>query len=179
MRLAMLVGALALLATQAGAAPRWIGSWGASPAPPVITAPPGLDPRRLTPAFDNQTVVQVVRLSAGGQRLRLRLSNEYGPKPLAIGAARVALVGADGAVVPGSERTVTFAGMAAATLPPGAPLLSDAVALKTAPLARLRVSLYLPGQTGPCTCHASGQEFVVVVPGDATAAPTPPATGPA
>jgi lysophospholipase L1-like esterase len=145
-----------------------------------MAAPAGGDPRRATPSFNNQTVVQIVRLSAGGQRLRLRLTNEYGAHVLDIGAARVALVGPDGAILPGSDRPVRFSGARTAAIPPGAPLLSDSVALPTAPLARLRVSLFLPGDTGGCTCHMAGQELVQVSPaGDFTERALPPATGPA
>ena len=171
-----LITALTLVASQAeAAAARWVGSWGASPAPPMSGAGP-----RATPTFNNQTLVQVVRLSAGGGRLRLRLTNEYGARPLAIGAARVALVGADGAILPGSDRPVSFSGGGTATLPPGAPLVSDPVALPTKALARLRVSLFLPGDTGGCTCHMSGSELVQISPpGDFTDKPLPPATGPA
>src|SRR4051794_27977642 len=155
MRLMVLACAVALMASNVQAAPaRWIGSWAASPAPPM--AAPASNPARGTPTFSNQTLAQVVRLTAGGQRLRVRFTNEYGAKPLAIGAARVALVGADGAVVPGSDRAVSFDGGAGATLPPGGPLLSDPVALPTKALARLRVSLYLPGDTNGCTCHMGG-----------------------
>jgi lysophospholipase L1-like esterase len=180
MRLLALVCALALTASHAdAAAARWLGSWGASPAPPMA-APPGGDPRRATPSFNNQTVVQIVRLSAGGRRLRLRLTNEYGPHALDIGAARVALVGPDGEVLPGSDRPVTFSGAKTATIPAGAPLISDPVALPTATLARLRVSLFLPGDTGGCTCHMAGQELVQVSPpGDFTERPLPTAPGPA
>ena len=176
MRLLTIVCALSLLSSQAEAAgARWLGSWGASPAPPM----PGAGPR-ATPTFNNQTLVQVVRLSAGGGRLRLRLTNEYGATPLAIGAARVALVGSDGAILPGSDLAVRFSGIVTATLPPGAPLVSDPVALPTKTLARLRVSLYLPRDTGGCTCHMSGSELVQVSPpGDFTEKPLPPATGPA
>jgi lysophospholipase L1-like esterase len=174
MRLAIFACALALVASAVQAAPEhWIGSWAASPALPMA-APPS-NPARGTPTFNNQTITQVVRLSAGGQRLRVRLSNEYGSKPLQIGAARVALLGADGAVVTGSERTVTFSGAAAALIPPGAPMLSDAVALPTKPLARLRISLYLPTDTNGCTCHMTGMDLVSVAPGNVTQAP--PAAG--
>jgi lysophospholipase L1-like esterase len=168
MRLLAIVCALALTASHVEAAgARWLGSWGASPAPPMAAGAfggrvPG------TPTFNNQTIVQVVRLSAGGQRLRLRLTNEYGPKALEIGAARVALVGPDGAILPGSDRAVTFSRLASATIPSGAPLISDPVALPTKTMARLRVSLFLPGDTNGCTCHMSGQEPVQVFPGDAT-----------
>lgn len=178
MRLSALICVLALMASQAQAAGgRWIGSWGASPAPPM--AAPANNPARGTPTFNNQTVVQVVRLSAGGQRLRLRLSNEYGTHPLAVGAVRVALVGGDGAAIAGSERAVSFSGAAAAVLPPGAPLISDPVALPTRALARLRVSLFLPQDTNGCTCHMSGSELVQVLPGDATGQPIGKLAGPA
>jgi lysophospholipase L1-like esterase len=176
MRLMALVCALALAACGAEAAPaRWVGSWGASPAPPMA-ATATTNPRLpTTPSFDNQTVVQVVRLSAGGERLRLRLSNEYGAKPLAIGAVRVALLGPDGAAVAGAERTVTFSGARTAAIPAGAPMVSDPVALPTKALARLRVSLFLPADTGLCTCHMSGLEAVALAPGDATAGKGPAA----
>jgi len=175
MKLLGLACALALAATSAAAAApaRWIGSWAASPAPPMA-APPN-NPGRGTPTFNNQTLVQTVRLSAGGKRLRVRLSNEYGPEALAIGAARVALVGPDGGVVAGSERSLAFSGRPSATLPAGAPLLSDPVDLPTLPLAKLQVRLFLPADTHGCTCHMTGVEPVDVLPGDATAkAPPPP-----
>ena len=167
MRLIVLACVAALIATGAQAATtRWIGSWGASPAMPM--AAPANAPARGTPTFNNQTVVQVVRLSAGGARLRLRLSNEYGTHALAIGAVRIALVGDDGAMVAGSDRAVSFGGAATASLPPGAPLISDPVALPTKALAKLRVSLFLPTDTNGCTCHMSGSELAQVLPGDAT-----------
>jgi lysophospholipase L1-like esterase len=176
MRLSVLVCALALAASHAQAAgAKWIGSWAASPAMP-ITAPAN-NQARGTATFNNQTITQVVRLSAGGPRLRIRLSNEYGPKPLQIGAVRVALLGADGAVVAGSERTVSFSGAATALIPAGAPMLSDAVALPTKPLARLRVSLYLPADTNGCTCHMTGMDLISIAPGDVTGAPPAPAKG--
>jgi len=180
MRLLGLACALTLAATPVWAAPaRWIGSWAAPPAPTM--AAPANNPGRGTPTFSNVTLVQFLRLSAGGQRLRLRLSNEYGTQPLAIGAARVALVGASGAVIAGSDRAVSFDGGKAASLPPGAPLISDPVALATPPRARLRVSLFLPADTHGCSCHMLGVERVQLSPpGDWTEKPLPaPANPPA
>ncbi|MBS0360994.1 MAG: SGNH/GDSL hydrolase family protein [Proteobacteria bacterium] len=170
---AITVGASGLAA--AAAPSHWVGSWGASPAMPM--AAPANNPARGTASFNNQTVTQVIRLSAGGTRLRIRLSNEYGTKPLEVGVARVALLTADGAVVAGSERTVTFSGAGAATIPAGAPMLSDPVALATKPLARLRVSLFFPTDTNGCTCHMTGMDLISVAPGDVTAKPPPAAKG--
>ncbi|MBN1240940.1 MAG: SGNH/GDSL hydrolase family protein [Gammaproteobacteria bacterium] len=160
------------LTASAAIAADWVGTWGASPLPPSEAA----GPMPGTPAFSNQTVRQVVRISAGGEQLRLRLTNEYGDRPVEIGAARIALVADDGGLLPGSEREITFAGDPGAVLPAGAPLLSDPVAVEVEDLARVSISLYFPGDTGPCTCHATGLETAFVsAPGDHTSGTFEPA----
>lgn len=164
--------AAVLLAAPAEAATAWRGSWGASPAQPMTAANPRLPPTFASPTIAGQTVVQHVRLSAAGQRLRIRLSNEFGQKALAVGRVRVALEDARGQVVAGTEREVTFAGDRAATIPAQAPLVSDPVALATPALAKLRISLYFPDEAGPCTCHADGRaEAELSPPGDFTDKP--------
>jgi lysophospholipase L1-like esterase len=155
--------ALPLVAFAQNAA--WVGSWGASPLPPSAATPRF----PATPSFANQTIRQIVRLSAGGDRLRLRLTNEFGTQPLRVGAARVALADGTGKLVAGTEKVVTFGGKASATIAAGAPLVSDPVDLKVAELASLSVSLYFPDDTGQCTCHQVGlQEAYVSAPGDFT-----------
>lgn len=166
----VLVAALAsatALAASAGTA-HWIGSWGASPEPPTRAFGnfPG------APSFSNQTIREVVRLSAAGERLRIRFTNEYGTAPLHIGAVSVALATPAGAVEAATEHRVTFAGQPDAWIPAGAPYLSDPIDLPVKPLATVSISIYLPGSTGPCTCHATGDETAYVSgPGDFTGKP--------
>ncbi len=160
MNIRPILSAVLLFATFAAQAQeaKWVGSWGASPLPPS----PAAGPFPATPSFDDQTVRQLVRLSVGGERVRLRLTNEYGTKPLLVGAARVAL--ADGAdkVKQGTEHAVTFDGRPTAIIPAGAPLLSDPIDLKVSDLATLSVSVYFQGETGACTCHATGMQDAYV-----------------
>jgi lysophospholipase L1-like esterase len=154
---------LLMVGTVARADPVWVGSWAASPLPPRQAA--GRFP--ATPSFDHQTIRQVVRLSAGGERVRLRLTNEYGGTSLRVGAARVALADADGKIMPGTEHAVTFGGRPEATVAAGAPLLSDPVALEVDDLDSLSISLYFPDDTGQCTCHQVGMQTAFVSePGD-------------
>jgi len=56
-------------------------------------------PSGLPFQFNRQTVRQVARLSIGGSRLRVVISNEGGTTPLYIGAARVARHGGGSAIV--------------------------------------------------------------------------------
>jgi len=152
-RLAMLgTLAAAVLAAFPATAADWITSWAASPLPSA-----GGSPRAPAPlSLDNQTIRQVLRLSAGGKRLRIRLSNEYGGKPLKLGAATIALVNKDGSVDAKSLHKLTFAGQSEVLIPAGAPLLSDPVDLPVGKFADVSLSLYFPEDTGPCTCHQWG-----------------------
>jgi lysophospholipase L1-like esterase len=160
---------LALCSTSE--ASEWVQTWGAAPLPPT----PALGPFPATPSFNNQTVRQTVRISAGGQQVRLRLTNEYGTKPLRIGAARIALSDEKGAIQPGTVRRVLFAGESSVSIPPGAPFLSDPVDLPVKALSSLSISLYLPEDTGQCTCHQTGlQNAFVSDTGDFTDKPFEP-----
>jgi lysophospholipase L1-like esterase len=98
----------------------------------------------------------IVRASIGGQSVRIRLSNAFGGASLTVGAAHVALRGAESAIRPGTDRVLTFSGRPSAILYAGQALVSDSVSLNVAPLSDLAVSLYLPGDTGPPTSHTFG-----------------------
>jgi lysophospholipase L1-like esterase len=141
----------------------WISTWTASP-----QAPRGVVPT----SFSNRTVRQIVHVSVGGNKVRLRLSNEFGAKPVLIGAASVALAGGNSDIVSGSLRPLTFGGSKSVILPPGAPALSDPVELNIAALSDIAVSLYLPATTDLATVHNTGlQTAYVSATGDFTATP--------
>jgi lysophospholipase L1-like esterase len=162
MRTMRLLAATLALATTASpaAAQHWTRSWSASPMP-VRSGP---DQQAL--ALHDQTLRQVVRLSAGGTRLRLRLSNEFSPLDTNIGAVHVALVDAAGNVVPGSDRVVRFGGQTALFIPAAAPMLSDPIDLPAAPLSRLQVSIHFSGDVPRPTIHERPEASLWVAPGD-------------
>src|SRR3954470_12039106 len=160
--LAIVIAALGVHATrsalaQTTLAQNWVGTWTASPQPP----------RGVMPAsFSNQTVRQIVRVSIGGSKVRIRLSNEFGSKPVVIGAASVGQVGK----LAGSLRPLTFGGAKRVTLLPGAPALSNPVELNVAPLSDLAINLYLPAATELATVHQVGLQMAdVSAPGYFTA----------
>ncbi len=141
---------------------RWIASWGSAPAGPA--------PASELLSLDNQTVRLIVQTTTGGNQVRVRLSNEFGSVPLRIGAAHIALRASGAAIVAGSDRTLTFSGRPFVTIPPGAPALSDPVALTVPALSDLAVSLHLPAPTQASTVHAFAfQTNYVSGPGNFTA----------
>ncbi|MES2759463.1 MAG: SGNH/GDSL hydrolase family protein [Pseudomonadota bacterium] len=133
----------------------WVGTFGKAPAGP----PQDVDTQVLT----NQTVRLVAHTSVGGNRVRIRLSNEMGATALQIGAASVALRQGSGyQIVAGSNRVLTFGGVASITIPPGAPALSDPVDLPFAALADLAVSVHLPASTRLTTVHPNALQTVYI-----------------
>ena len=149
-------------ATTHPARTTWVGSWASVP----TTVPPASDT-----VFSDQTIRQTVHLSIGGDRLRVRFSNEFGTAPLVIGAAHVGRAAGtepSRSVAPGSDRRLTFAGHGSATVPAGAPLLSDPIRLAVPAGADLVVSLYLPRPTKATTTHAFAFQDNVVAAGNVT-----------
>ena len=111
---------------------------------------------------NNQTLRQIVHVTLGGDRIRLVLSNAFGTEPLMVGAAGVALRQKDAVIAAGSSRPVTFDGRRAVSIPPGAVMLSDAVALPVPALTDLVVDIHIPGDTGagtsPLTTHGNARQ---------------------
>lgn len=144
------------------------------PSPPRLIDNPGHVPIDTGVAdLVNTTIRQVVRVSAAGTAVRLRLSNEGGVDPLAIGAMHVGIAGPDGSVLPGTDRVVTFAGLTGTNIPAGAPLLSDPIALPVRALDTLAVSLYAPGRL-PVRNVRSLWQYVAGPSGDRGAMPALP-----
>ncbi|TIX48911.1 SGNH/GDSL hydrolase family protein [Alteraurantiacibacter aquimixticola] len=150
----------------------WVGSWTASPHAPLTTEGPF-----AAASYEDVTISQVIRLSEGGSKLRVRFTNRYGPAPLAIGEARIVLLDDDGNEVAGSSRPLTFGGEAGAVIPRGAPFASDVVDLETQDFQKAKLVFYLPEDTGPCTCHLTGLDTLAVsAPGNHVGADFEPAS---
>jgi lysophospholipase L1-like esterase len=124
----------------------WIGTWSCALVGPA-------DAGRSRTGFRDQTLRSIVRISAGGSAVRLRLSNVFGDRPLTVGAAHVAVRRAGAATVPGTTCAVTFGGRPTVVIPAGQRLFSDPVPLRTEDGADLAVSLALPDPTGPASWH--------------------------
>jgi lysophospholipase L1-like esterase len=172
--------ALALLALMAStsapgaATDHWVASWGAAQQVP--------EPQNALPAAlaGNATLRQIVHLSLGGARLRVRLSNRFGTAPLTIGAAHVARAAKPGtsAIVPGSDVALRFGGRGGVVIPAGATYVSDPVAVDAPAGADLAISLYLPVAPARQTGHPGSRSTSFVSAGNHVADATMPQATP-
>jgi lysophospholipase L1-like esterase len=140
----------------------WIGTWATSPQPFL----PG-----TLQTFRNQSLRLIVHTSAGGRKLRIKISNTFGDHPLLIGGAHIARRTAAADIDPASDRTLRFHGRSSTTVPARSMVVSDPVELDVPALSDLAISLFLPQHAEANTSHSMAKQTSYVSPetGDSTA----------
>lgn len=166
-----LAAALALALTLNGVASaqdhgRWIGTWASAQQVP--------EERNALPAdaLNDATLRQIVRLTVGGEQLRVRISNAFGTTPLRVTATRVArpLSPAGATIDPATDRAVTFSGQAEVTVPAGAEYLSDPVAWPVVALSDLAVTIHVDKAPAIQTSHPGSRATSYLAKGDQVSA---------
>ncbi|MBK17285.1 MAG: lysophospholipase [Rhodospirillaceae bacterium] len=146
----------------------WTAAWSASAQGPFPhgreTAQPDLSDLFPQPDFDcrDQSFRMIVRPDVWGTEARIRLSNAHGSKPITFGGICVGMQAISSALMPHTNRKITFGGKDSTTIEAGAWAVSDAIALDfirdiNDPLLTgktLAVSFSVNGESGPMTYHA-------------------------
>jgi|GraSoiStandDraft_12_1057312.scaffolds.fasta_scaffold03150_2 lysophospholipase L1-like esterase len=174
------VTATAQSAPKASAAQKWVVAWAGSVQGPYPIGNPSAQPD-LNVAFPSaetgardQSFRMILKPEIWAREARLRFSNALGAKPVTFDAVFIGLHLTSSALVPGTNRPVTFSGKRTITIAPGDSTWSDAVALPfvrdpgSSDLAgrKLAVSFHVPGESGPMTWHAKAlQTSYVSMPG--------------
>jgi hypothetical protein len=178
----LLASGLVLLATPA-MAQRWATVWAGADQGPYPSGNPTAQPD-LSFAFAHpdtgaheQSFRLILKPDVWGRQMRFRFSNAFGTKPVTFDTAFAGLQMSGAALVPGTNRPLTFAGKKTVTVAPGALVWSDPVALPFVhdpagtDLAgrKLAVTFHIPGDSGPMTWHAKAMTTSYVTAPDAGA----------
>ena len=164
-------------------AQRWVTVWTASDQGPypagVTAAQPDLSAAFAHPdtGSHEQTFRLTIKPDLWAARVRFRFSNAFGTRPVTFDTAFAGLQMSGAAVVPGTNRPITFTGKKTVTVAPGALVWSDPVALPFVhgtdqpELAgrKLSVTFHVPGDSGPMTWHALAMTTSYVTAPDAGA----------
>jgi len=131
----------------------WVATWAAAPDSPG-------------PALPVQTLRQIMRVSVGGEAVRVRISNEYGDQALQVTAATIAYHAQAGSIIADSAVHLRLAGKDQFAIPAGESILSDPVKLSVLPRQELAISLFFAKGTGISTIHSVGMQTVYISNGD-------------
>lgn len=130
--------------TTAANGAAWTGSWSAPTEERFHFSDMG--------AFSNQTFREVTMASAGGDSVRLRLSNALGTDPLTLDHVTVAPYG-NGATLASPPVDVTFGGAKSVVIPEGGELYSDPIPMTVAPRGVITTSIHLVNQVNYLVMH--------------------------
>jgi lysophospholipase L1-like esterase len=175
--IALLILAASFAATAA-APVHWVTSWAASVHGPYPVGNPSAQPN-LSLVFPvaaagarDQSFRLIVKPEYWGESARVRFSNVLGTRPVTFDGAYAGLQWSGSAVMPGTNRAITFGGKPAVTVPAGESAWSDPVALPFVKPGnelrgrKLAVSFHVVGESGPMTWHAKAlQSSYVTLPG--------------
>ncbi|HJP67523.1 MAG TPA: SGNH/GDSL hydrolase family protein [Sphingomicrobium sp.] len=146
-------------------ATKWVSSWS--------SAQLLVDPANALPeaARQDATLRQLVRVSIGGTHIRVHISNAFGKTPLEMSGVDVALAASptSSAIIPSSDRRLTFSGQRSVIVPAGAEYLSDPVSLNVPPLGTLAISIHYAKLPQAETGHPGSRATSYFAAGDAVA----------
>lgn len=142
----------------------WVGTWATSP---QLTEPRNLPP---VPGLAGNTLRQIVRVSIGGEKLRVRFSNDFGTNPVTMTSVHLALSAGGSTIKTNNDIALTFQGESAVTIPAGESVLSDTFDFPLNPLSRLAVTLSFGSASGPLTGHPGSRSTSYLQSGDVVSA---------
>lgn len=128
-----------------------------------------VDNRPPSPGLSNNTLRQIVHVSIGGEKVRLRLSNEYSASPLTIKTVHLAKSVSASTIEPTTESTLTFAGKSEVTIPAKGEVTSDPIAFSVAPRANLAITMQFGSVPQDITGHPGSRTTSYIQSGNAVA----------
>lgn len=153
-----------LTATAAGAyvpqaVGRWVGTWATAPQIPV---------KSFMPYNNNMTgrsVRQIVKVSVGGDIIRLQLSNELSTEPVEIRSVYVATSADSFAILPKTARYLKFKGHYKTVIPAGKAIFSDALQFRLEPMQRLAITINYTSAPAQPTVHMGSRTTSYILKG--------------
>lgn len=144
---------------------KWVGTW--------VTAQQLVEPYNVPPqpGISNNTLRQIVRVSIGGDSLRVRFSNEYSSNPLVIKEAQIALSLGQGNIDTTSTKTLAFNNLAETTIEAGSAVFSDAIAFNLNTRTDIAISIYFGQTPSDITGHPGSRTTSYIVEGNAVKSP--------
>ena len=157
-RIIALVCLCSTIAMQA-AAQTWIGTWATAPQTVVKSFMP------YNNNMTNRSVRQVVKVSVGGDVIRLKLSNIYSMQPVEIRSVYIAHAKDSSDIDAKSAQYFKFGNSYKATIPAGKQLVSDALKFPLKNLERVAITINYTSAPDVPTVHMGSRTTSYIIKG--------------
>jgi lysophospholipase L1-like esterase len=120
-----------------GQAKTWVGTWACA------VYPLGSNNTTFPPEVANNTVRQIVRVSIGGDTIRIKFSNQTAKTALTMNSVNIAVSnnGTTSVIKTSTMKQLEFDGNASVTIPAGGSVASDAIEFPLTPNMRLAITI--------------------------------------
>lgn len=130
----------------------WVGTWASSP---QLAEPGNVPP---APGLSGNTLRQIIHVSIGGSRMRVRFSNAFGSSPLVLSSVHVALSAGADTIRTDTDKPLSFQGQPSVEIPAGALIYSDPLDFPLDPLSDLAVTIHFGIVATSFTSHPGSRE---------------------
>ena len=144
------------------ASPKWVGTWSTAP---QLVEPGNMPP---SPGLTNNSLRQVVRVSIGGDTLRVRFSNEFSTGAVTMKSVQIAVSTGGGTISLPTNRELRFNGTADVTMNAGAAVTSDPIAFTVTPRMDVAITIYYGQTSTTVTGHPGSRTTSFIVAGNTT-----------
>lgn len=140
----------------------WLATWGTA----MLT--PGDEQIPKNPTLANNTLRQQIRVSMGGNKLRLVISNEYGKTDLEINSLMLARIDSPKShkVDLDSQVALTYNSKKSFKVPAGKRITTDVIDFEFEDLEDLAITMKLGAVPSTLTCHTASRCSTWIVKGD-------------
>ena len=141
---------------------KWVGTW--------ITAPQLVEPYNMppSPGLTNNSLRQVVRLSIGGDTLRVKFSNEFSSSPVIMKSVKIAVSAGDNAIFDDTSVKLTFNGTPEVIMEPGIAITSDPVPFNLEQRTDIAITIYFGNTSADVTGHPGSRTTSYILAGNDT-----------
>lgn len=139
---------------------RWTGSWAAAQ---MLVEPKNMPP---APGLAGNTFRQIIKVSLGGNSLRMRFSNLFGSETMVLKSVNIAPVLQAPAIQEERLKVMSFNGSASITLEAGKEVFSDALDFDLQPGALLAVTIHYGKVSSRVTGHPGSRTTSYLLEGD-------------
>jgi len=145
---------------QAAQATGWVGTW--------TTAPQLVEPGNMPPApgLTNNSLRQIVRVSIGGDTLRVKFSNEFSTGAVTMNSVHIAASTGSGTIDASTDRELKFSGSPAVTMNPLTAVTSDPIAFPLTPRMDIAITIYFGQTSATVTGHPGSRTTSYIIAGN-------------
>lgn len=147
---------------QSNSKTKWVGTWATAP---QLVEPGNMPP---SPGLTNNSLRQIVRVSIGGDTLRVRFSNEFSTSPVTMNSVQIAVSTGGNAIDISTNKVLKFNGNSEVTMDAGKAVTSDPIAFKLTPRMDVAITIYYGQISATVTGHPGSRTTSYILSGNTT-----------